>query len=126
MDEPLDYQIILVAKPGRKQENLLALLDSIKTGLPVYSVKGCMQVHEYLQPGRYSLILVDYRYPTKELNWEIEHEFSNDENIQLVLLRLSHFEKINFSELKSIDLAFSDLTIESVRQLLNGKDQESV
>ena len=104
-------QIVLASPPGRMRENLLTMLETIESSQPTTAVDSCNEAFKILDTKNPAIILVDYRHPDKEIDFEIGSLIMNSAVEHIVLLKPHNSQKSHFTHFSTSELVYDDITI---------------
>lgn len=120
MTETNPPEMIIIAPPGRKRDNLVILASSVLEWNSIRVVDTFRQTEELSLSSKTVLILVDNRNPSGEMEREIEIIQGNNPAIRIVLLQNQpRRNKFVTSGLIS-EVIYDDISVPMLKQLLSG------
>jgi hypothetical protein len=117
-DMPLT-QILIIAPPGRKRENLVTMAGSVMKDISIQLAETCQQGLGLLLSSMPTLILVDYRNPAEEMQDEIENISQRYPHSQIVLLQNRLRQNKHFTDLPIQEVVYDDISCETLLRLLH-------
>ncbi len=111
-------KVVVVSPPGRKLENLLTMLESIDLLKTITTVNSCSEAVSGLDSLDPVTVLIDYRYPEKQMDKEISELIMNSAVNHIVLLQARNAHKPHFTHFTTSEVVFDDLSIGVLSNLM--------
>jgi hypothetical protein len=112
-------QILFIALPVRKRENLLVLLRS-GTCLPeIICVDSFTDAEKLLFPGCRTLAVIDHNIPLNGMHIGIESIRRKDPEIHCVLMLSHPFQQSQFHGVACDGWVYDDFALDDLRRLLD-------
>lgn len=111
-------EVIVVSPPGRKRENLLTMLESINHLKSVKTADTFNDLTSALGSKSSVTVLVDYRYPEKQLERDVSSLILNNVVEHVVLLESRNAPKSHFTHYSTSEVVYDELTIGMLSSLL--------
>jgi hypothetical protein len=114
-------QIIIVALPGRKRENLAAIAGST-TGARVQAVETCQEAANKMRLGETAMVLVDCRSACKEMQEEVTAICQQYPQVPVVLLQNRPGAWASFPPPNILSVLYDDISIAVLNQLAQKRE----